>query len=313
MTDIGLTRPIHSDLRWTEDVSMKIQFHIITVSYNSGDKLIQTLNSIYKQDYWDYDVIIEDSESTDGSIEALKDILRDNTHIFVAKDKGIYDGMNLALSRIDEIKGAYGKSEATDDTACEESAEYVLFLNCGDVLHDKQVLGAVADAIEADIKESSTDSNRPHIYYGDQYNLKTESKVSSVRKINEFALYRNVPCHQVCFYEKSLFTDRAYNTEYKVRADYEHFLYCVYKQNAEASYIDVVISDYEGGGYSESKENKKISAVEHKKITDMYMGRRANKYKMILTLTGAGLRTRLAENQRTAGIYNKIKTMIYRR
>lgn len=292
---------------------MKIHFHIITVSFNSGDRIKQTLESIYKQDYWDYDVIIEDSESTDGSIDALEGTIRDNTHIFVKKDKGIYDGMNLALSRIEELNGNTDKLKATEGKASVDHSEYVLFLNCGDVLHDKQVLGAVADAIEADITGSSSDGDKPHIYYGDQYNLMTDSKVSSVRKINEFALYRNVPCHQVCFYDKSLFADRAYNTEYKVRADYEHFLYCIYKKNAAAVYMDVVISDYEGGGYSENEANKKISAAEHKQITDMYMGSRAYKYKLILTLTGAGLRTKLAENPKSAGVYNKIKTLIYRR
>ncbi len=292
---------------------MKIHFHIITVSFNSGDRIRQTLESIYKQDYWDYDVIIEDSESTDGSIDALTDIVRDNTHMFVKKDKGIYDGMNLALSRIEELNGNTGKLGATEGKVNEDYYEYVLFLNCGDILHDKQVLGEVADAIEADITKSVGDGDRPHIYYGDQYNTKTGSKVSSVRKINEFALYRNVPCHQVCFYDKSLFADRAYNTGYKVRADYEHFLYCIYKKNATTEYMDVVISDYEGGGYSENGVNKKISAAEHKQITDMYMGSRARKYKLILTLTGAGLRTKLAENPKSAGIYNKIKTMIYGR
>ena len=104
---------------------MKIHFHIITVSYNSGNRIMQTLDSIYKQDYWDYDVIIEDSESTDGSIEALADKVRDNTHIFVKKDKGIYDGMNLALSHIEDIKAYTGKSGATEDTTVEGYLEYV--------------------------------------------------------------------------------------------------------------------------------------------------------------------------------------------
>ena len=292
---------------------MKIHFHIITVSYNSGNRIMQTLDSIYKQDYWDYDVIIEDSESTDGSIEALADKVRDNTHIFVKKDKGIYDGMNLALSHIEDIKSSTGKSEATEDTTVEGYLEYVLFLNCGDVLHDKQVLGAVADAIEADILASAGDSERPHIYYGDQYNLKTDSKVSSVRKINEFALYRNVPCHQVCFYDMALFDIRAYDTAYKVRADYEHFLYCIYDRNAATIHMDMIVSAYEGGGYSESGEGRSISAAEHIEITDRYMGKRARRYRMIITLTGGRIRTRLAEDPRTAALYNRIKTGIYRK
>ena len=41
--------------------------------------------------------------------------------------------------------------------------------------------------------------------------------------MNDFACYRNVPCHQVCFYDAGLFAERGYDTDFRVRADYEHF------------------------------------------------------------------------------------------
>ena len=288
---------------------MKIHFNIIVVSYNSGDRLKSTLKSIYRQDYYDYDVIIEDSSSHDGSIEGIRedvsgDMIRgmSRTHIYVEKDEGIYDGMNRALSRV-----VY--REIPDN---EEVREYVLFLNCGDTLHDRQVLGAVADAVSDRLATVSyEEAALPHIFYGDMYNLTTVSYVSSCPRLNEFALYRNLPCHQVCFYDICLFKERGYDTEYKVRADYEHFLYCVYKRKAVTEYLNVTVSDYEGGGFSETEGNLKLSAMEHKRITAVYMGRKASIYALVLKLSLSGLRTRLANDPRFSSGYNRIKSLIY--
>ena len=291
-----------------------IHFYIVVVSFNPGKKLQKTLESIYRQDYRDYEVVIEDSESNDQSLSSLRgsgffdsDIAKDRTHIFVEKDRGIYDGMNLALSRIT------GEQSNCEITAPILGRCYVMFLNCGDVFHDRQVLGRIADAAEEYAAEQGEvkDSDRPVIFYGDQYNLKTGSIVASSPKLNEFSLYRNVPCHQVCIYNLSLFTDRAYDITYKVRADYEHFLYCVYKRNAVTKYVDVIVSDYEGGGYSETGDSKRISEKEHNKITSQYMGDKVRKYRLLLKLTGAGLRTKLAEDPRYSNIYNGIKSRIY--
>ena len=48
-------------------------FDIIVVTYNSGEKLKTTLDSIYAQDFWDYRVVIKDGASTDGSLSNLCD------------------------------------------------------------------------------------------------------------------------------------------------------------------------------------------------------------------------------------------------
>ncbi len=289
-----------------------IHFYIVVVSFNPGEKLKKTLESIYRQDYRDYEVVIEDSESDDQSLSSLReggffdsDIAKDRTHIFVEKDRGIYDGMNLALSRITAEQSNSGI------TAPVSGRSYVMFLNCGDVFHDRQVLGRIADAAEEYAGGQPEDIDRPVIFYGDQYNLKTESVVSSSPKLNEFSLYRNVPCHQVCIYDVSLFKDRAYDIAYKVRADYEHFLYCVYKKDAITKYVNVIVSDYEGGGYSETRDSKRISEKEHNKITTEYMGDKAKKYRLMLKLSGAGLRTKMAEDPRFSKMYNGIKSGIY--
>lgn len=261
---------------------------ILIVSLNAGDKLKSTLDSILEQDYKDYNIIIKDGGSNDGSLD-LDVINQDNIKLVVSKDTGIYDGMNQAVKIMKQ----------------EQAGNYCMFLNCGDSFYDKHVLSQVSKYL---IKEET-----PTIIYGDQYNLLQKTKVSSAPEINDFTLFRNVPCHQVCFYDVRLFENRAYDTAYKVRADYEHFLYSFYNEHALCKHVDVIICNYEGGGFSETKENREKSAIEHREITDKYMKVQAKKYRLIMALTLAPLRTKLSESKTFSGIYNSIKSLIYRK
>lgn len=264
-------------------------FSILVVCLNPGDKLEKTIQSILQQSYTDYEIIIKDGGSTDGSIETLqsKKYLEDYPQIRLVreKDSSIYDAMNQA------VKEACGS--------------YLLFLNCGDYFYDSTVLEKVAASI---VPKSSL-----QIYYGDQYNQLQRAVVSSAPGIDDFTCFRNVPCHQVCFYEHRLFENRGYDTKYVVRADYEHFLYCVYEEKAECTHLPIIISAYEGGGFSETKENRIQSALEHREITDRYLGEKAKKYRLIMAVTLAPLRTFLAEDPRFSKWYNGIKSFVYKR
>lgn len=280
-------------------------FSIVVVSLNSGKRLQETLQSILQQTYTDYEVVIKDGGSKDGSLDFLteENILENNPQIRLIqeKDKSIYDGMNQAVTHV--------------------TGQYVQFLNCGDLFYDGDVLKKVAEFIKRDLNEvelggKSSEaklSTVPAIYYGNQYNLIQKSVITSAPQINDFTCYRNVPCHQVCFYDKRLFEKRAYLPEYTVRADYEHFLYSVYEEKARTKAMPVIICFYEGGGYSETKENRKKSALQHREITDKYFGKKAKKYRLIMLLTLSGLRTKMAESPVLSKPYNAVKSLIYRR
>lgn len=282
---------------------MQMKFiSIIVVSLNPGERLKETLNSILEQTYTDYEIIIKDGGSKDGSLDFLKEegILEKYPQIrlIVQPDKSIYDGMNQAVSY---VKG-----------------KYVQFLNCGDLFYDKTVLEKTAEYILNRQKTDTADGKKtvqlsPAIFYGNQYNLLQNSIVTSAPEINDFTCYRNVPCHQVCFYDGRLFAKRAYLPQYTVRADYEHFLYCIYEENARAFSMPITVCMYEGGGYSETKENRKKSAAQHKEITAKYLGKKAVKYRLIMILTLSGLRGKIAESPRLSKFYNAIKSMIYKR
>lgn len=270
---------------------------IIVVSLNSGERLKRTIDSIMGQTFTDYEVIIKDGGSTDGSLAFLEreSLLFKNSSILLVhkSDAGIYDAMNQAVT--------YAKGR------------YIQFLNCGDAFYDSGVLAKTADYISGyEIKEQGN-NKRPMIFYGNQYNLVQESFVTSAPDMNEFACYRNVPCHQVCFYDKSLFDKRSYLPKYTVRADYEHFLYCVYEEKAKTIYMPIVICLYEGGGFSETVENRRKSKEQHKEIVSRYMGKRAVMYRFLMIASFAGLRTKIAENPMLSKHYNSVKSFLYRR
>ena len=156
------------------------------------------------------------------------------------------------------------------------------------------------------------ENGESRIFYGNQFNRIQNSMVTSAPVIDDFTCYRNVPCHQVCFYSADLFAERAFRAEYTVRADYEHFLYSVYQKKAKTYAMPYIICFYEGGGYSETKENRRKSAMQHKEITGHYLGKKALCYRMVMILTLAGLRGKIAESKMLSIPYNALKTMVYK-
>lgn len=331
-------------------------FSILMVSLNPGDKLVETMRSVIRQSYRDYEVVVKDGGSKDGALEALRGYLneqgcQDRVRILEQPDTGIYEGMNQAT------QAARG--------------EYFYFLNCGDAFASDQVLAQAAEEIgkcvgggpgweacegpsrkpEREVCEGTSrkpereagcginhtpeqktghETNRAwaqgafnesgrqnydsRIFYGDIYDALRGQVVASNPHMDDFACYRNVPCHQACIYHHSLFEERGYEPKYRVRADYEHFLWCYFRRDAQPRYIPVTLALYEGGGFSETPENRKRSALEHREITALYMGKGQRlKYKLILLVTLAPLRTKMAESPVWSGFYNKCKKLLYRR
>lgn len=284
---------------------------IITPCFNAGNKLNQTLNSILEQTFQDYEVIVKDGGSTDGSIGTIPKDTR--IRLVRHEDNGIYDGMNEAVAYAD--------------------GEYFYFLNCGDVLHDRNVLERVAEAVRRDMEKAddscggtrnrnmdedctALDSRRTdrHIYYGDVIEMKTGQRVAANPQMDHFAMFRYLPCHQACFYSRDLFAEREFDIRYQVRADYEHFLWCVLEAHASVKKLPLVIADYEGGGFSEKKENRKRSAAEHREITERYFDKKElHRFRRAMVLSLQPVREKLAQSKMTAGLYDTVKNRIYQK
>lgn len=267
-----------------------IRYSIIVVCLNAGQRLYETVGSILKQRYRNYEVVIKDGGSSDGSVGMLGKMVQDERlRVYTQKDSGIYDAMNQA------VRLAAG--------------EYFLFLNTGDSLYDEDVL----EKITCRVHGLRRNGRKTDVIYGNMYHKGLDTVIYASPEINDFTCYRNVPCHQTCFYHRTMFDARGYNPAYNVRADYEHFLWCYYEKKAVISYAPVVVASYEGGGYSETKENKKRSRRQHREITVRYMGRKkADKYRLVMLLTLSPLRSAMADSKYLSGVYNGIKTAVYK-
>lgn len=266
---------------------------IIVVCLNPGNKLIDTMESILRQTSTDYEVVVKDGFSKDGSMDRLKAWLADagakiadKVRIYQLADKSIYEAMNQATELAE--------------------GDFLYFLNCGDHFYDD-------NALENMISEMAI---RPEgkLFYGNVYDAIRESVVQSNPRMDAFACYRHVPCHQACIYHKSLFVERGYEPKYRVRADYEHFLWCFFEKKVEPIWVPVTLALYEGGGFSETKANRIRSKEEHSQIISMYMTKgQIFKYKMIMLLSLQPFRTVVAESKLLGGFYQAIKRALYKR
>ena len=97
-------------------------FSILVVCLNPGDKLRTTLESIREQTFRNYEVIIKDGLSSDGSLDFVKEVTEEfpSLRMIRKKDGGIYDAMNQVVQ--------------------EAEGRYLYFLNCGDKFYHEKVL-----------------------------------------------------------------------------------------------------------------------------------------------------------------------------
>jgi glycosyltransferase involved in cell wall biosynthesis len=95
---------------------------VITVNYNNSIGLEKTINSVIQQDYSNYQYLIIDGESTDGSIDLINSFDKNEFYKIIEKDEGIYHAMNKAISIAD--------------------GEWLLFMNSGDVFFDSSSLSS---------------------------------------------------------------------------------------------------------------------------------------------------------------------------
>ena len=262
-----------------------MKFSVIVVCLNPGEKLNQTLDSTLKQTFTDFEIVVKDGGSKDGSIENMRQDER--ICLYRESDKSIYDAMNQAVAHA--------------------RGEFILFMNCGDLFYKEDVLEKAAEMIS---KQSAPEKL---VIYGDTYGEKNDVCITAPPQITGFTCYRNIPCHQSCIYAARLCKEKAYDLQYRIRADYDHFLWCYYVAKADMVNLGITVASYEGGGYSESKENRRRDKAEHKKITAAYMGKgELLKYKLIMLATLAPLRSLLAESKAFSGVYHWLKKKIYR-
>lgn len=222
---------------------MSKKLSIITVNYNDKNGLQKTIESVINQSWLDFEFIVIDGASTDGSSDILTQYQDQLTYAISEPDHGVYNAMNKA------IKIARG--------------DYLIFLNSGDTLNDQNVLENMEKHLDQNFE----------IYYGDANYLEKdgECKRTYPEKLSfSFFLEHNLS-HQASFIKRNLFNEIfLYNENYKIVSDWEFFIYAICKQNISYKHLDLVICKYDTSGISSVLDNHKLMHQERRATIEKY-------------------------------------------
>lgn len=197
-----------------------MKLSIITVNYNNKEGLKKTVNSVLSQTYHDFEWIIIDGGSTDGSKEIIEQI-KDNLAFWCSEpDKGIYNAMNKGIAK--------------------SKGDFVNFMNSGDCYFEKDTLEKVfMEGVDADI------------IYGDwvKYSKGKEFVVKSPNVADLDFFFRHTICHQAQFIKTENLKNNGYDESFKIYADW---VFCVQLllKGATTQYVEIPICVYDMSGVS---------------------------------------------------------------
>ena len=198
---------------------------------------MRTVKSVLNQSYLDFEFIIIDGGSDDGSDKYILNIGSKNLIYYLSeKDDGIYDAMNKGIEHA--------------------NGDYLLFLNSGDYLVDNNTLLYVSENFDLDLD----------IVLG---NIISNGDIIKQKESYTFLYFFEGFCilHQASFIKRSLFNKIGlYSTEYKIASDWDFFLKALFLFNATYLYIDINISVMEPNGISAQDQNKHIIELERNSI-----------------------------------------------
>jgi len=72
-------------------------YSIIIATYNSANTLAEAIQSVLQQTLKDFELIIIDGKSSDGTLEIIKSYEKEITYWISEKDKGVYDAWNKGI------------------------------------------------------------------------------------------------------------------------------------------------------------------------------------------------------------------------
>lgn len=210
-----------------------MKLSVITVNYNDKPGLQKTLLSVIGQTYTDYEYIIIDGGSTDGSVDLIRQYSDSISYWVSERDKGIYNAMNKA---IDVAKG-----------------EYCIFLNSGDTLFSNDTVEQVfLSNPSGDVICGSTQT--------------VEKLKEAPDEITLEYLFSNTICHQCAFIRTSLMAKYKYDEKYRIVADRKFFLQALIIDNCSYLKVPIVVVNYDIEGFSAN--NPVLSKLEYDSVLE---------------------------------------------
>ena len=209
---------------------MKIS--VITVTFNSGATVRDTIESVLKQKYRDYEYLVVDGGSKDNTVDIIKEYepkFEGRMRWVSEKDKGMYDGINKGIRM------------ATGDV--------VGIINSDDFYHRDDIFDVIANAFE--------ENKGVEAIYGDVRFVHPDNLEKTVRYYSSKHWkpwrfrFGFMPAHPTFFtYEENFEKYGYYQYDYHIAADYELLIRHLYTNRVPAKYVPMDFMKMRTGGRS---------------------------------------------------------------
>lgn len=226
---------------------LPLKISVIIVCKNERETIAKAIESVLSQSYKDFEIIVLDGNSTDGTLEVLE-IYKDKIKLVLGKENGIYSAMN---DGIDLVTG-----------------EILYFLNANDSLFSNDVFETVIKYF----KNGDYD-----LIYGDtMFKYKDENMLVTHEDFySRFVwAYRNFD-QQSIFYKKWLFEKfgKFKQNEFKILADVEFTTHVITQKDVKHLYLPLIIANYDAHGMSsyDNPQNIAIARKEKAIIAKKYL------------------------------------------
>jgi glycosyltransferase involved in cell wall biosynthesis len=216
-----------------------IKLSIITINLNNKAGLERTIQSVTGQTYSDFEYILIDGGSDDGSVDIIKKYEEKFSYWISENDNGIYNAMNKGILKA--------------------NGEYCLFINSGDLFIKSTILDEMLSYI-----------NGEDILYGNGFFQAKGNKLEKLEcparlTLGFFCLYSLF--HPATLIRKSLFDNYGlYNESNKIISDGEFFIKTIILNNVRTKLIPLDIAIAEDNGISRNIVYKTILEDEAKKV-----------------------------------------------
>lgn len=220
---------------------------IITINRNNATGLEKTMSSVFSQTTLDFEYIVIDGASSDGSIEVIKKLepqFEGRLKWISEPDSGIYNAMNKG------IRMATGG--------------YIQFLNSGDCLADKDVIERMVVELEK--------KSYPDILYGNMLKVFSDGhilkdKCFAGNDISFLGFYTGTLNHSPALIKRNLFEEYGlYDETLKIVSDWKWYLQSIILGNVEPVYCDIDVTLFDMYGISET--NKALDKAERGQVLE---------------------------------------------
>lgn len=213
-----------------------MKLSIITATYNSGKTVRDTIESVLKQSYTNYEYIIKDGGSKDDTLNICREYepkFEGKMRIISTPDKGIYDAMNQGFHVA--------------------SGEILMLINSDDLFARHDALESVVRTFR---ENPSTDGIYADLYYVSQNNI---DNIVRVWKTGEQKPMRRgwLPAHPTFYVKRECYEKYGFfNLNYPLAADFELMLRFVEGHGIKLTYLPMhLVKMRLGGATSKSLKN----------------------------------------------------------